>query len=348
MSHKTDQEASSPQAAPRRQLTLLDSTSIIVGIIIGSSIYKSANLIAGAVPSTAWLIAVWMFGGLLSLVGALCYAELANAYPTEGGDYVYLTRALGRKLGFLFAWAQLWVVRPGSIGGLAYVFADYANRLWPLGKGALPAAAYAVGAIVVLTAINFLGVREGKWTQNVLTIVKYLGLAAVVVAGFCVSAPPAAVASAAAPNELNLGFAMIFIFYAYGGWNEMAYVGSEVRDPQKNILRALVLGTIAVTALYVLLNLAFVHALGLEGTARSQRRRRRRAGKSGGRVGRAADQLVDLYFGVGSNQRNDLHRRESTTPWAGTIGSTPGWASGILVGILLSPHCSSRPSSQLL
>jgi amino acid transporter len=242
----------------------LDSTSIIVGIIIGSSIYKSAADVAGAVPDTAWLVGVWLAGGVLSLVGALCYAELANAYPTEGGDYVYLTRAFGRRIGFLFAWAQLWVVRPGSIGGLAYVFADYANRLLPL-PGPAPAVTYAVGAVVVLTLINIVGVQQGKWTQNVLTIVKFAGLAAIVVAGFCVSPAAGQAPSAVANGDFKLGLAMIFIFYAYGGWNEMAYVGSEVRDPQKNILRALVLGTVAVTALYILLNLAFVHALGIEG-----------------------------------------------------------------------------------
>ncbi|MGA2622002.1 MAG: amino acid permease [Thermoguttaceae bacterium] len=262
-----------PRAAPRRQLTLLDSTSIIVGIIIGSSIYKSTPAIAGAVPSPAWLVGVWLAGGLLTLVGALCYAELANAFPKEGGDYVYLTQAFGRKLGFLFAWAQFWIVRPGSVGGLAYVFAAYANELWPLGAGYWPLVVYAVGAIIVLSGVNLLGVREGKWTQNLLTIVKYLGLAAVVVVGFCVGAPPPATAVPVAPQAVNLDglkFAMIMIFYAYSGWNEMAYVGSEVRDPHKNILRALVLGTLAAAVLYVLLNLAFLHALGFEGLRHSK------------------------------------------------------------------------------
>ncbi len=261
---------STPAAPPVGRLTLLDSTSIIVGIIIGSSIYESTPLIASCVPSTLWLVGVWLAGGVLSLVGALCYAELANAYPTEGGDYVYLSRAMGRKMGFLFAWAQFWVVRPGSVGAMAYVFARYANHLWPLGEGTWPQVAYAVAAIVVLSGVNLLGVREGKWTQNLLTIAKFLGLAAVVVAGLCFHGAASGPAPTAAPAALNLKLAMILIFYAYGGWNEMAYVGSEVRDPQKNILRALVLGTLAVTGLYVLLNLAFVHALGLAGMSHAE------------------------------------------------------------------------------
>src|SRR3972149_4470921 len=120
-----------PSAAPRRELTLFDSTSIIVGIIIGAGIYRSSPSVAQCAPDALWLIGLWLLGGVLSLIGALCYAELATAYPQEGGDYVYLTRALGRAVGFLFAWCQLWIVRPGSIGALGYAFAEYANRNWP-------------------------------------------------------------------------------------------------------------------------------------------------------------------------------------------------------------------------
>ncbi len=249
---------------PTRQLTLLDSTSIIVGIIIGSTIYKSAPTIAAAVPNAAWLVGVWTLGGALSLVGALCYAELATMYPQEGGDYVYLTRALGRWLGFLFAWAQFWVVRPGSIGALAYVFADYAKQLFPLGKGGRAALVYAAGSILILTGVNILGVREGKWTQNLLTAAKVAALVALVAAGFLLS-PAAAAAVPVAPARFDYRFAMILVLYAYGGWNEMAYVGAEVRRPEKNILRALVLGTSAVAVIYVLVNLAMLHALGLSG-----------------------------------------------------------------------------------
>lgn len=258
-------------AAPRRQLTLLDTTSIIVGIVIGSSIYLSASDIANTMPNLGWLLGVWLLGGVLSFIGALCYAELANAYPNEGGDYVYLTRAFGRRLGFLFGWAQFWVVRPGSVGAMAYIFAQYANELVPLGKGPWPLIVYAVGSIVMLTGVNLLGIREGKWTQNVLAIVKYVGLILVVGAGFWFggTSVPQAATAVADSHSFNLSFAMILIFYAFGGWNEMAYVGAEVRDPPKNILRALLLGTVAVTVLYLLLNLAFVYALGLDGVRKS-------------------------------------------------------------------------------
>ncbi len=276
-----EQPAAADRPAPKRQLTLFDSTCIIVGIIIGAGIYETTPGIAACAPSAGWLIGFWVLGGVISLMGALCYAELATAYPREGGDYVYLTRALGRSPGFLFAWAQLWVIRPGSIGAMAFIFGRYANRLWPFAErfdepvGAfsdVPEAriAYAVLSIVVLSGINYLGVREGKWTQNLLTVVKVAGLAMIIVVGLLFGrghAPPPAAAKGLAGADFRL--AMILILYTYGGWNEMAYVGAEVRNPNRNILRALVVGTVAVTVIYVLVNLAFVHALGLEGTRRS-------------------------------------------------------------------------------
>ncbi len=265
-----------PSAAPRRELTLFDSTCIIVGIIIAAGIYCSSPLVAGFAPSTAWLIGFWLLGGVFSLLGALCYTELATTYPEAGGDYVYLTRAFGQSVGFLFAWCQLWIVRPGSIGAMAFVFADYANRIWPQteatsGVQVYVLLAYAAGSIVVLTAINMLGVPEGKWTQNLLTTAKVLGLAAIVVVGFAFSSHPSHASPALPPSApsypslADFGMAMIFVLFTYGGWNEMAYVSAEVKEPRKNILRALLIGTVAVTAIYVLINLAFVHALGFDG-----------------------------------------------------------------------------------
>ncbi len=263
-------------AAPKRHLTLFDSTNIIVGIIIGSSIYLMTPTIAANVPGLWGLVAVWALGGLFSLFGALCYTELGTMFPREGGDYVYLTQAYGRSLGFLFAWAQLWVVRPGSIGSMAYLFAEYANRLVPidgwvgpvgsLSASRVAALVYATAAVLVLSGINLLGVRQGKWTQNVLTVAKLLGLAAVFVVGLLYTAPEPPPGPAQYDFDLGaFGLAMIFVLFAYGGWNEMAYVGAEVRDPQRNILRALVLGTVAVAVCYTLLTLSFVHALGIEG-----------------------------------------------------------------------------------
>lgn len=248
-------------AAPKRQLTLLDSTCIIVGIIIGSGIYKSTPLIASNVASTSQLVGLWLFGGLMALVGALCYAELATTYPQSGGDYVFLTKSFGRRTGFLFSWAEFWIIRPGNVGMMAYVFAEYAMQIWPLRWAGT--VVYACGAVSLLTLSNALGVRSGKWTQNVLTILKVVGLLAICGAGFWL---PAAVESQpGAPPPTDFRFAAILVLFTYGGWNEMSYVAAEVRDPSRNIFRALVLGTLAVTAVYVLTNLAFVRLLGFHG-----------------------------------------------------------------------------------
>ncbi len=255
---------------PRRELSLFDSMCLIVGIIIGAGIYQVAPTVAQG-TSTWWgFLAIWGVGGLISLCGALGYAELATAFPQQGGDYVYLGRAYGRPAGFLFGWMQLTIVRPGDIAGMAFIFATYAKTVWdPWPEAVAPVglSIYAASAVAVLTLINVLGVREGKWTQNLLTCVKILGLLAVVTIAF--SAP----ASARPVQEIGdapLSLALIFVLFTFGGWNEMAYVAAEVKNPNRNIVRALVLGTVAVTMLYLLVNGAFLYAVGLDGIANSE------------------------------------------------------------------------------
>ena len=265
-------DEATPHPAPRRQLTLFDSTCIIVGIIIGAGFYQTTPQVARSVGGMVPLLAVWLIGGAVALIGALCYAELTAAYPHDGGEYVFLTRAFGRRAGFLFAWGGFWVVRPGNIGAMAYVFARYAQQLLPLPLGRHAPAAYAVGAVVALTAINVLGVRSGKWTQNLLTATKVLGLLAVFVVGL-LFAPASRVATPTpVPSGSLAGFylAMILVLFTYGGWNEISYVAAEVRDPSRNLVRALALGTGAVVVIYLLGNFAFVRAVGYEGFAASK------------------------------------------------------------------------------
>ena len=143
---------------PKRQLTLFDSTCIIVGIIIGAGIYKTGPFIASNTSGVGSLMAVWAIGGLIALLGALCYAELATAYPRAGGDYVYLTLAYGRRTGFLFAWAEFWILRPGNVGMLAFVFATYARELFPLrflaNHPQFELIFYAASAVALLSAMK--------------------------------------------------------------------------------------------------------------------------------------------------------------------------------------------------
>jgi len=251
-----------PGQSPPPRLGLWDAVSIIVGIVVGVSIFKTPQYVFQFAGSS-WLgLTLWAAGGLLSLAGALCYAELATTYPRLGGDYVYLTRAFGGVVGFLFGWANLTVVLTGgSIGVVSYAFGDYAVQLW--GLNAASAVWFALASVAGLSLLNIFGVVLGKLAQNVLTVAKVLGLAGIVVAGFLWSSGEPAMASRA--SGLNIGLAMIFVLYAFGGWNDAAFVAAEVRDRRRNVPRALIYGTGAITLIYLIVNAAYLWGLGYEG-----------------------------------------------------------------------------------
>ncbi len=256
---------------PKQQLKLYDALSIIVGIVIGAGIYETTPLIAKSIAQPVWLISIWIIGGIISLVGALCYAELATTYPEEGGDYVFLTRAYGRKTGFLFAWAGFWLVKPANIGAIAFIFARYAQQVLPLQLDGNEFIAYAVAAIVLLTMLNINGVQTGKWIQNMLTLVKVLGLLMIVVIGlFFVVPVNETIRQESITQDIDIYLVMILVLFTYGGWSNISYVAAEVVEPQKNILRSLIIGICLVTFIYVAINLAFLHALGIHGMMNSQ------------------------------------------------------------------------------
>ncbi|MCA9119490.1 MAG: amino acid permease [Planctomycetaceae bacterium] len=272
---QSNMSANAPQpSAPRRQLTLFDSVCIIAGIVIGAGIYETTPAIAGNVTSLTQLMWVWVLGGLISLAGALCYVELATAAPEEGGDYVYLTRAYGRHVGFLFAWAEFWIVRPGSVGMMAFVFARFAHELLqatPLSTGHKGSdfVIYAASTIIVITIVNVLGVRTGKATQNLLTVLKVTGLA--LIFAVAVFTPSATVPAAETRDALHSDFrlALILALFTYGGWNDLCFVAAEVKDPERNILRSLGLGVGLIVVIYLLFNLALARATGLDGMSNS-------------------------------------------------------------------------------
>jgi len=253
------------RAKPKQQLTFLDATSIIVGIVIGAGIYETTPLVASSVSNSFWLIILWCLGGLLSLIGALCYAELTTIYPKEGGDYVFLTEAYGRRMGFLFAWAGFWMVKPANIAAIAFIFARYAGQLQPQTDNNY-SIAFAIAAVILLTLINITGVQSGKWTQNILTIIKVFGLLMVTIIGlfFVVPVEPLVTNNQSHP-EHNFHLAMILVLFTYGGWSNISYVAAEIIRPNKNILRSLIYGTSLITLIYILVNLAFLNALGING-----------------------------------------------------------------------------------
>lgn len=259
-------------AAPRPVLSVFDAAMITVGVVIGAGIFKTPSMVAGMTGAIDWMVIAWVLGGVLSLIGALCYAELASAFPSAGGDYHFLTRAYGRDLAFFFAWARVAVITTGSIALLAFVFGDYMSRVLSLGPNS--SAIYAALTVVVLTAINLFGLRESARTQNVLTIIEVSGLALVAVAGLVATAPTAAPAAAAAAPASGafppmFGLAMVFVLLTYGGWNEAAYISAEVKGGPRAIVRALVVSIVAITAIYVGFVLAVLHGLGLDGMKNS-------------------------------------------------------------------------------
>jgi basic amino acid/polyamine antiporter, APA family len=245
---------------PKPTLSVIDAGALIVGMVIGVGIFETPALVAANTGSAEAALFAWLLGGVMSLVGALCYAELATAYPDSGGTYFYLMRAFGRSLAFLFAWARLTVIQTGSITLLAYVFGDYASRLLALGE--YSSAIYAGGAIVILTILNIIGIKQGKWTQNLLTSAKILGLILIIIAGSVLASPEPSIA-AVAETKNTFGLAMVFVLLTYGGWNEAAYISAEVRPGRNNMVRVL-LGSIAIiTVIYLLINFAYIHGLGL-------------------------------------------------------------------------------------
>jgi amino acid transporter len=252
-------------AAPRASLTVLDGVAIIFGIVFGIGIFKTPPLVAANVDSGLAFMAVWLVGGLATLIGALCYAELATAYPSAGGEYHFLTRAYGRSTAVLFAWARGTVVQTGAIALVAFVFGDYAAQLQPLGPHG--SAIYAAAAVIVLSAINLVGTYQSTRAQHILTVVEVITIVVIIGAaayiGMTSGPQPAAPATAAASG--SIGLAMVFVLLTFGGWNEAAYISAELRDARRNIPRVLVAATAVLVLVYGLMNLAYLQAFGLVG-----------------------------------------------------------------------------------
>jgi APA family basic amino acid/polyamine antiporter len=257
-------------ATPKPVLSVFDGVMIIVGIIIGGGIFTFPPLVAGMTGSVEWMFGAWLFGALLALIGALCYAELATAFPNAGGDYHFLTRAYGKDVSFFFAWARVLVITTGSIALLAFVFGDYMTRVFSL--GAQSSAIWAVLVVIVLTAVNVAGLKESSRTQNLLSVLLVLGMLLVVVAGFSAPATTAAAPAPAATSAVPalFGTALLFVLFTFGGWNEAAYISAEVKGGARSIVKVLVIALLVVTVIYVLFVAALLAGLGFDGLKASK------------------------------------------------------------------------------
>jgi amino acid transporter len=250
------------------RLGLWDTVSIIVGIVVGTAIFRSPPDVFSNAGGPLTALGLWLVGGVLAWCGAVCYAELATRYPRDGGDYEYLNRAFGPWCGFLFAWAQLTTVISGNIAIMAYAFADYGARMGLSPKG--HSVWLVVAPVVVLSVFNALGVVAGKLVQNLLTAAKIVGLGGLVLAGLVAGgAKPQAEIVEGQIAEPRIGLALVFVFYAYGGWTHAAYVAAEVRDQHRNLPRALLLGVVGITCVYLAVNAVYLTVLGFDGASRT-------------------------------------------------------------------------------
>ena len=251
-----------------RRLGVLDATAIVIGIVIGSGIFVLPNLIARSLPSVSAILTMWVVAGVLSFFGALAYAELGAMLPSTGGQYVFLREAYGPLCAFVCGWTFMLAVLAGGSAWLAVTFSIYAGYFVPLTAGT--AKALSIALIAALSTVNYLGVREGAWVQRIFTGLKMAGLLLLIGAGILSSHTAAPVATAP-PSAMHFGVAMAACLMAYNGWSYVSFVAGEVRDPEKNLLRSLVLGMAAVMLLYVSANIAYLKVLTVAQIAASDR-----------------------------------------------------------------------------
>ncbi|MFC4765773.1 APC family permease [Dyella koreensis] len=255
-----------------RRLGTWDAAAIVIGGVIGGGIFRSASSVAESTSSGAQLLTLWVIGGLLTLAGVLCYAELGARRPHAGGIYIYLREAFGQLPAFLFGWCMALINYPGSVAAVATTFADYfcAAVGLPL-QWVKPVAA---GAIMFIVGVNFFGIRAGARMQNLFTLLKLAAIAVLVVTGLVLARGHLGVVLEPDPTHpvapwAFLG-ALLPVLFTYGGFHYLNDLAGEVKEPQRTLPRALGLGLAGVVVCYVLVNLAYLAGLGHAGLAASQ------------------------------------------------------------------------------
>jgi len=261
------------ETSPQRLLSPLGAVAIIVGIVIGAGIFKTPSIVADVTGDVGWALTLWVGGALISLAGALCYAELATLYPHAGGDYHFLTKAYGKNISFLYGWAKAMVINTGSIALLAFVFGDYMTKVIPLGSYSV--IYWAVVIVVALTIVNLIGIQASAHIQTALTVLEVAGLIAIIIAGFGLFTTPLPPVInpplfSSAPQLGMLGLGMVFVLLTFGGWNESAYISAELKGTPQTIVRVIVLSILIISIIYLLVNMALINGLGLKQLANSK------------------------------------------------------------------------------
>lgn len=272
-SKRTDCRGSRGKLPPvtfRRALGPFDATMVVVGAIIGAGIFINPSIVATRLPGSGLVLTAWVLGGAVALVGAFAYAELGALFPRVGGQYAYLRDAYHPLVGFLYGWALLTTIESGALAAVAITFAEYTLRL--VGRPEAASTPLAVAAIVVVSAVNYFGVKPGSRVLNVFVVLKILALGALILAGVFMpfSRPPSAVTTPTLPLvalPLAFGAALVPILFAYGGWQNVNYIAEEIRDAARTLPRALLAGTGLVVIIYVAVNVTYLRTLGASGLA---------------------------------------------------------------------------------
>jgi basic amino acid/polyamine antiporter, APA family len=264
---------SARDAGLKRTMGVLATSAIVAGIILGTSIFVQPSEISRLVPNVPAMMAVWVFAGLLTLCGAMACAELASAFPETGGVYVFLREGISPLAGFLWGWAMFWIMHSGIIAAIAVIVARYVGYFVPLGDRGVQAVA--IGVILVLSGVNYFGVRQGSVVQTTLTSAKVLALALIFVFVFVIAGSghiaPVTATHEPLPGPRAFLLAMIAGLFAFGGWHMVTYTAGETRAADRTIPRALLIGTLVVTACYLGLNAAYLRVLPLQQMVTSQR-----------------------------------------------------------------------------
>ena len=267
-------DAKSSRTEYIRRLGVFDTTMIVIGGIIGAGIFLNPAIVAQRVHTSAFILTTWIIGGGVALIGALCFAELGARRPQAGGGYIYLTEAFGPLAAFLYGWTFLFIINSGGIAAVAVTFARYAADLFGLSTAYVKP--LAVGVLVALSGVNYFGVRSGSITQNIFTVLKLVALAALIGVGIFFAGPRINSVTYRVPDPIEgfnviraLGYALIPVLFAYGGWQYSNNIASEIVDPERTIPRAMTIGMFVVVAIYVFANVAYIKVLGATGLAAS-------------------------------------------------------------------------------